>query len=40
MSLKNITAEILPLEGKYYGTEIRILEDHEAIGTIEIWCNG
>jgi hypothetical protein len=40
MNLKNITAEILPLEGKYYGTDIRILENHQPIGSFEIWVNG
>jgi len=34
-------AILLPLSGKYYGTEIRILDDdREQITDMNIWLNG
>lgn len=35
-----IKAKVLPLRGKYYGTEVEVFEDGVSAGTFRIWLGG
>lgn len=35
-----IKAKVLPLRGKYYGTEVEVFEDGISAGTFRIWLTG